>query len=94
MSDLLKSHFVGTHELRRNLTKLLEELHTEGQEIIITRQGKPAAVIVDLEKYLEVQEALKEFSDPEYLRTLLESRREIREGRGTVAEEIYRKKGL
>lgn len=94
MSDLLKSHFVGTHELRRSLTRLLEELHAEGQDIVITRQGKPAAVIVDLEKYLEVQEALKEFSDPEYLRALLESKREIQEGRGMAAEAIFEKKGL
>ncbi|TAK27211.1 MAG: type II toxin-antitoxin system Phd/YefM family antitoxin [Chloroflexota bacterium] len=94
MSDLLNSRFVGTHELRRSLTKLLEELHAEGQEIIVTRQGKPAAVIVDLERYLEVQEALKEFSDPGYVRALLESKAEIRQGHGTAAETVFEKKGL
>lgn len=94
MHELLKSHFMGTHELRKNLTKVLAELAKEGQEVVITRQGKPAAVIVDVEKYLEVQQALKEFSDPEYLASLLEARKEIREGKGIPAEEVFRQKGL
>ncbi len=67
MTELLKNSFVGTHELRRNLTKILADLEREGQEIVVTQQGKPAAVIMDVEKYLEIQEALKEFSDPEYV---------------------------
>ena len=94
MHELLRSHFMGTHELRKNLTKVLEELDKEGREVVITRQGKPAAVIINVEKYLEVQQALKEFSDPEYLASLLEARKEVREGKGVAAEEVFRQKGL
>ena len=94
MAEILRSRFVGMHELRKELTKLLEALKDEGQEVVITRQGKPTAVIIDVEKYLEVQQALREFSDPEYLAELLEARREIREGRGVPAEEVFARKGL
>ncbi|MBI4758361.1 MAG: type II toxin-antitoxin system Phd/YefM family antitoxin [Chloroflexi bacterium] len=94
MVEILRTHFVGMHELRKDLTKLLEALQEEGQEVVITRQGKPMAVIVDLEKYLEVQQAMREFSHPEYLANLLEARREIREGKGVPAEEVFRRKGL
>ena len=94
MMEILKARFMGTHELRKNLTKVLEALEKEGQEVVITRQGKPAAVIMDVEKYLEVQQALKEFSDPNYLVSLLEAKKEIREGKGVVAEEVFRQKGL
>ena len=94
MTEILRSQFVGMHELRKNLSKLLDALQEEGQEIVITRQGKPAAVIVDLEKYLEVQQALREFSDPMYLESLLEARREIREGKGIVVEEVFDERGL
>lgn len=94
MADILRSPFVGVHEVRKNLTRLLEALKAEGPDVVITRQGKPAAVIVDIEKYLEVQQALKEFSDPEYLASLLEARREIRAGQGVPAEEVFRQKGL
>jgi prevent-host-death family protein len=94
MVELLRTHFVGMHELRKDLTKLLEALQEEGQEVVITRQGKPMAVIVDLEKYLEVQQAMREFSHPEYLANLLEAKREIREGKGVPAEEVFRQRGL
>ena len=94
MAEILRSRFVGMHELRKELTKLLEALKEEGQEVVITRQGKPTAVIIDVEKYLEVQQALREFSDPEYLAELLEARREIREGKGVPAEEVFKRKGL
>lgn len=94
MNKILKSHFVGMHELRKNLPKILQELAEEGQEVVITKQGKPTAVIINIEKYLEVQEALKEFSDPQYLAELFEARQEIRSGKGIPAEEVFRHKGL
>jgi prevent-host-death family protein len=82
------------HELRRNLAKLLDDLRNPGQQVVITRQGKPAAVLLDIEQYLEMQQALAEFSDPEYLAELIEARREIRDGRGVAAEEVFAQKGL
>jgi antitoxin YefM len=94
MKSVLQGQFVGMHELRKNLTKLLDGLRAEGHEVVITRQGKPSAVIMDLEKYLEVQEAFEEFSQPEYVASLLAARDEIRQGRGVAAEEVFRQKGL
>lgn len=94
MTELLRSHFVGMHELRQNLSKLLDDLRDEGTEVVVTRQGKPSAVIVDVERYLEVQEALKEFSNPAYLVSLLAARDEIRQGKGIPAEEVFRQKGV
>ena len=93
MKDVLHRQFVGMHELRKNLTKLLDSLRIDGQEVVITRQGKPSAVIMDLERYLEVQEAFEEFSRPDYVATLLAARDEIRQGQGVAAEEVFRQKG-
>ncbi|HLZ09394.1 MAG TPA: type II toxin-antitoxin system Phd/YefM family antitoxin [Chloroflexota bacterium] len=93
MKDVLHRQFVGMHELRKNLTKLLDGLRTDGREVVITRQGKPSAVIMDLERYLEVQQAFAEFSRPDYVASLLAARDEIRQGMGISAEEVFRKKG-
>ena len=65
MTEILRSQFVGMHELRKNLSKLVKTLEEEGREIVVTRQGKPAAVIVDLESTWRCS------------RRLLEARREI-----------------
>lgn len=94
MTKLLGSHFVGMHELRQNLPKLLDALRDERSEVIITRRGKPTAVIVDVERYLEVQAALAEFADPAYLTSLLSAREEIGAGQGVPAEEVFRRKGV
>ena len=94
MHEVLRSQFVGMHELRKNLAKLLDDLRDPGQQVVITRQGKPAAVLLDIEQYLEMQQALAEFSNPEYLAELIEARREIRDGRGVAAEEVFAQKGL
>lgn len=94
MLEILESQFVGVHELRRNLTRLLSSVREDGAEVVITQQGKPVALLMNIEKYLEVKQALKEFSDPKYLADLLEAKKEIREGKGVPAEEVFAKKGL
>ncbi len=94
MLEILKNPFVGVHELRKNLTKLLSSVKEDGREVVITQQGKPVALLIEIEKYLEMVQALKEFSDPEYLAALLQARREIREGKGVPARKVFAKKGL
>ena len=94
MHELLRSQFIGMHELRKSLGTLLDSLAEEGCEVIVTRQGKPAAVLLDIERYLELQQALQEFADPNYLAALLEARREIRAGEGVAAEEVFAQKRL
>ena len=91
MLDLLRNPFVGVHELRRSLTELLASIREEDQDLIITQNGKPVAVLMDVEKYLEMHEAIREFSDPEYLAALLEAKAEIKAGKGVPAEEVFRK---
>lgn len=87
----MRSPFVGVHELRRSLTELLIRIQEQGQDLVITQNGKPVAVLVEVERYLEMQETLREFSDPEYLAALLEARDEIEAGKGIPLEEVLPK---
>lgn len=90
LRDRLGQPFLGGDGLRKNLPKVLDSLHDAAHQVVITCQGKPAAVLVDVETYLEVPEALRELSDPAYLA----ARQEIRRGEGVDAEEVFRRKGL
>lgn len=94
MFNVLSMPFVGVHEFRRNLTKLLAGLKKEKGEIVITQQGKPVAILSDMETYLEIRQALKEFSDPVFLSELLNAKKEIRDGKGIPAEKVFAKKGV
>ena len=94
MIEMLDCQFLGVKELRKDLTKVLERVNDDGLDVVITHLGKPAALLICVEKYLEMREALKELSTPEYIQELIEARREIREGQGVPAEEVFKEKGL
>jgi len=94
MFNVLSIPFVGVHEFRKNLTKLLDDFKTEKGELVITQQGKPVAILSDMETYLEMKQALKEFADPVYLTQLLAAKREIKTGKGTAARKVFAQKGV
>ena len=94
MGEIVGRRAVDAQELHDNLSAVLDGLRTGGHEVVITREGEPTAVLVDVERYAEVQQALQEFADPDYLVELLEARREIRSGDGVPAEEVFAQKGL
>ena len=94
MIDLLQNPFFGVHELRKELTRLLELVHNEGADIVVTQQGKPVAVLLDVEKYLEMREAIRDLSDPQYAKELIAAKSEMAEGKAIPGEEVYREAGL
>lgn len=54
-------------EVKNNLSKLVEKVATLQEEITITRNGRPAAVIVSTEEYEGWKETLAIRSDAEFL---------------------------
>lgn len=96
-SNLLKNQFVGVHELRKNLTKLLGSLNKGEEQVIVTYQGKPAAVLTSVENYTqmlemidELQLAIKELADKNYIRELITEENKVKSGKGITAEKVYR----
>ena len=94
MFNVLSTPFVGAHEFRKNLTKLLGELKRGKGELVITQQGKPVAILSDMETYLEMKQAMKEFSDPAFIADLIEAKQEIKAGKGTAANKVFTQKGV
>lgn len=62
LDHLLQEKFIGVDELRRELTKILDNLPKRGGEIVITQHGKPQAMLIDLKYYLELQEQLSDYN--------------------------------
>ncbi len=54
-------------EVKNNLSKLVDQVETIQEEITITRNGKPAAVIVSPEEYEGWKETLAIRSDAEFM---------------------------
>ena len=76
---------IGLAEVKDNLSKYLHE--AEKEQIIITRHGKPAGVLIGFETEDDWFEYKLE-NDPRFLKRFAKARSSIRSGKGVRWEEI------
>jgi prevent-host-death family protein len=76
---------VPLSEVKDDLSRYLREAET--QEIVITRHGKPAGVLIGFESEEEWFEYRLE-NDPRFLRRIEQARASLRAGRGVRLEDI------
>jgi len=76
---------VPLSEIKDDLSRFLREAET--QEIVITRHGKPAGVLIGFES----EDAWFDYrleNDPRFLRRVEQARRSLRAGRGIKLEDL------
>ena len=76
---------VPLSEIKDDLSRFLRE--AEKQEIVITRHGKPAGVLIGFESEDDWLEYRLE-NDPRFLRRIDQARQSLRAGRGVKLEDI------
>ena len=76
---------VPLSEIKDDLSRFLREAET--QEIVITRHGKPAGVLIGFESEDDWFEYRLEH-DPRFLRRVEEARNNLRAGRGIRLEDL------
>ena len=76
---------VPLSQMKDDLSRFLRE--AEAQEIVITRHGKPAGVLIGFESDDEWFEYRLE-NDPRFLRRIEQARNSIRAGRGVTLEDL------
>ena len=76
---------VPLSEVKDDLSRFLRE--AEKREIVITRHGKPAGVLIGFESEEEWFEYRLE-TDPRFLRRIEKARASLRAGRGVRLEEL------
>jgi prevent-host-death family protein len=76
---------VPLSEIKDDLSRYLREAETK--EIVITRHGKPAGVLIGFESEDDWFEYRLE-NDPRFLRRIEQARNSLRAGRGTKLENI------
>jgi antitoxin YefM len=81
-------------EARARLTELLDEVESRHEHVVITRNGRPAAVVLSPDEYEALQETLEILQDEDTLEALRESERDVRAGRLTSLDEVRRELGL
>jgi prevent-host-death family protein len=76
---------VPLSEIKDDLSRFLRE--AEKQEIVITRHGKPAGVLIGFESEDDWFDYRLE-NDPGFLQRIEQARRSLRTGRGTRLEDV------
>jgi len=77
-------------EVKARLPELVAGVHDREEEIVVTRNGRPAAMLVNIDEYERLKETLDVLSDPEMMRQIRGSERYFaRGGKGMSLEEVF-----
>ena len=78
-------------EVKASLSRLIDDVNGRDEEIVITRNGVPAAVLVSADEYGSWQETLAVRADAELMRDILEGLRALKEKRSRLytLEELF-----
>jgi antitoxin YefM len=69
-------------EVRQNLAKMLDHVVDDAEEVVVTRSGREAAVIISLREYESLKETAYLMASPANARRLNEAIDELRAGGG------------
>ena len=81
-------------EARSILSELLDEVSDKHEHVVITRNGRPVAVVISSEEYEALAETLEVLEDEETLEALRESEADVRAGRVQSLDEVRGELGL
>ncbi len=75
-------------EVRQNLAKMLDHVVDDAEEVVVTRSGREAAVIISLREYESLKETAYLMASPANARRLNEAIEQLRSGDGAIHELI------
>ncbi|MGH3025771.1 MAG: type II toxin-antitoxin system Phd/YefM family antitoxin [Gaiellaceae bacterium] len=81
-------------DARARLTELLDDVEARHEHVVITRKGRPAAVVVSPEEWDAIEETLDVLQDEQTLADLHESAKDVKAGRLFSLDDVRRELGL
>lgn len=81
---------ISLSETKARLTKILAEVEELGEEVVITRSGKPAGVLMPFREYEGLLETLEILADQELARSIEHGLSEVAKGKLVSEEEVWR----
>ncbi len=83
-------NMVPLSHAKTHLARLLTEVQELGEELIITRSGRPAGVLVSYEEYEGLLETLEILADQDLSQSIAQGLREEAAGETVSHEELWR----
>jgi antitoxin YefM len=80
-------------EVKARLSEIVERVLRGQERVVITRNGRPAAVLVSPEDLESLEETLAVLSDPELMAQIQEGDRAVERGEVVSLAELRRRRG-
>ena len=77
-------------EARSNLTELLDDLEKRHEHVLITRNGRPSAVLLSADEFEALEETLEILQDSDLMEALQRSDKDVKAGRLTSLTDLRR----
>lgn len=87
MSDLV----LPLVEIKKRLSEIVDGVEERHDRVVLTRRGRPVAVIISPDELESLEETLEILSDPEALQAIRDAETDIDGGRGVSADEVRSK---
>ena len=75
-------------EVKARLSEIVDKVERRHERVVVTRNGRPAAIILSPEDLASLEETLEILSNPDALREIRQSRADIEAGRYVNADEL------
>jgi prevent-host-death family protein len=88
---MVMSETLPLAEIKAHLSEIVDRVEREQQRIVLTRNGRPAAVIMSPGDLEALEDTLDLLSDPEAMRDIAAAREDVRAGRSFSADQLRAK---
>ena len=79
---------VAFTEARKDLSNIVDEVSSRHEHVVITKKGRPEAVVMSAEEFESWQETLEIMADKQAVAAIRRAERDIKAGRVTSWDEI------
>lgn len=87
MSDLT----LPLSEIKKHLSEVVDGVEDRHDRVVLTRNGRPAAVILSPDDLESIEESLEILSNPKAMREIRRAEAEIDRGKSLTADELRTK---
>lgn len=85
------SETLSLAEIKAHLSEIVDRIEREHERIVLTRHGRPAAVLLSPDDLAAMEDTLELLSDPAALAEIREGRDEVARGQVVSAAELRAK---